>query len=465
MDRVDVAIVGGGPSGSSAAHAAAAAGASAVVLEKGVPRADRPDQLGPDSTDAAGILDYWVDIMGVHPDEMPDGVVLRELDRAEFVGPNESLTMRSTGIDASYDHFGYTFHRARFDDWMRDRAEDAGAEYRVKASVRDVETDLDADGVESDPRHLVRVADGTDLGADFLILADGPQRQVTNRVLDRYLPFDVTDRLASTKANHIAYQEHRRFPPEAYEEADSAIKFWWGYMPGRTAYPWVFPNDDEVCRVGLTMPIGLDLDAVADREKYALLRPEDERVPQGREYVRRLLKREYGDEYDVEDDFPLVEDRGKSKGTETYAISSTRPVDSPVTAGIAVVGGAMGATSAFHEGGDHVAVRTGRVAGELAAEGDLSGYNARWKRAIGDEVLRNVSFADVVRDYGPDDWDWALRTARKLRKRGDGLGVLSTSKLTAGVDAMRLVGAYKRTKFKYRKGKYVQIRESEYRFD
>jgi len=38
MERVDVAIVGGGPAGSAAAHAAAATdGADALVLEKGFP--------------------------------------------------------------------------------------------------------------------------------------------------------------------------------------------------------------------------------------------------------------------------------------------------------------------------------------------------------------------------------------------------------------------------------------------
>ncbi|MFB6255386.1 MAG: NAD(P)-binding protein, partial [Haloplanus sp.] len=67
MEHVDVAVVGGGPAGASAAHAAAEADASALVFEKGVPRADR-EGLGPDSTDAAGILDYWVDIMDIHPD-------------------------------------------------------------------------------------------------------------------------------------------------------------------------------------------------------------------------------------------------------------------------------------------------------------------------------------------------------------------------------------------------------------
>jgi electron-transferring-flavoprotein dehydrogenase len=459
MERVDVAIVGGGPAGSSAAHAAATAGASALVLEKGVPRTDRPDRLGPDSTDAAGILDYWVDIMGIHPDEFPDGVLLHHLDRAEFVGPNESVTMRSTGIDSSYDYFGYCFHRARFDDFLRDRAESAGADYRTGVSVRDVETDREG----GDARHVVRTADGADVGADFLVLADGPQRTVTNRVLDRLLPFDVTERLGSTHANHIAYQEHRRFPEEAFDEVSGAIKFWWGYMPGHTAYPWIFPNDDRVCRVGLTMPIGLDIDEVEEREKYGLLRPEDERIPRGSEYVRRLLEREYGDEYDVASDFPLVEDRAKSGGTETYPISSTRPIESPAAAGVAVVGGAMGATSAFHEGGDHVAVRTGAIAGRLAGEGDLSDYNREWKAAIDDEVLRNVAIADVVHDYGPDDWDWAFRTARQLQTDEDGFRSLSLSRMGAGVSAARLVGAYKKRKLRFRNGKYVQIREDEYR--
>ncbi|QLG62691.1 NAD(P)/FAD-dependent oxidoreductase [Halorarum salinum] len=457
MKRVDVAVVGGGPAGSSAAHAAASGGASALVLERGVPRADR-EGLGPDSTDAAGILDYWVDIMGIHPDEFPEGVLEGTLDRAEFVGPTESCTLRATGIESSYDGFGFTMHRARFDDFMRERAEEAGAEYRVKASVKDVETDPGGD-----PRHVLLLGSGEEVGAEFLVLADGPQRTVTNRVLDGFLPegAKASERLASTRNNHIAYQEYRRFPEEAYEEVSGAIKFWWGAMPGHTAYPWIFPNSNRVCRVGLTMPIGLDLDAVPDRDEYALIEPEDDGVPSGKEYVNRLLEREYGDEYDVGTEFPLVEDAGKASGTETYPISSTRPIESPVEAGVAVTGGAMGATSAFHEGGDHVAVRTGAIAGELAAEGDLSAYNDRWHAAIGEEVLRNVTMAEVCRDYGPDDWDRVFRTARGMLADSSGLDMFER-RFAAGFGATRLLLAYKWNKRKFRDGRYVQLAADEY---
>jgi len=461
MKRVDVAIVGGGPAGSSAAHAAASRGADTLVLEKGVPRADR-EGLGPDSTDAAGILDYWVDIMGIHPDEFPDGVVETTLDRAEFVGPSESVTMHGTGVESSYDQFGYTMHRARFDDFLRDRAETAGATYRAGASVQSVDTDP-APG--ADPRHVLHVAGDEQVAADSLILADGPQRTVTNGVLDGFLPDGeaASDRLAAPDANHIAYQEYRRFPEDAYEDVAGAIRFWWGVMPGHTAYPWVFPNRNRVCRVGLTMPIGVDLDAVENRDQYALLEPGDDRVPSGGEYVRRLLEREYGDEYDIESDFPVVEDAGKRDGSETYPISSTRPIESPARAGVAVVGGAMGATSAFHEGGDHTAVRTGAVAGRLAAQGRLTGYNNEWRAAIGGEVARNVTMAEMVRDYGPADWDEKFRTAQKMLTDGGSGGYgLFERKLTGGLDAAKLFVGYKLRKWQFRGGDYLQLTADEY---
>ncbi|MFC7079835.1 NAD(P)/FAD-dependent oxidoreductase [Halorussus caseinilyticus] len=454
MKRVDVAIVGGGPAGTSAARAAAEQGADALLVEKGVPRADR-EELGPDSTDAAGMLDYWVDIMGIPFEKIPDRVVLRELERTEFFGPSEACVMESTGIESSYDGFGFTFHRTRMDDWLRDRAERAGAEYRVGLGVTDVETDL-----TGTPTHTLHLSDGEEVEAEYLVLADGPQRQVTMRVLDRFSPADrrISEVMAPNEANHIAYQEYRRFPEELFDP--SSLKFWWGVMPGETAYPWIFPNDGTVARVGLTMPIGMDLQDVDRPGDYDLLRADDDAVPRPAEYVERLLEREFGDEYDVSD-FPLVEDRGKSAGTETYPISSTRPIDSPTAANIAVAGGAMGTTSAFHEGGYHVAVRTGRIAGELAGKGRLSGYNDRWKDAIGEEITRNVTFADIVADYGPDDWDKTFSAASDILA-DESEGRLRKYKLSSGLTGAKIVTKYKTVKRKYKKGKYVQFEESEY---
>jgi len=450
MERVDVAIVGGGPAGTSAARAAAQQGAETVVLEKGVPRADR-DRLGPDSTDAAGFLDYWMEVAGFEPDEFPEDVKLADLDGAEFLGPNESVLIEETGIESSYPGFGFTFQRARFDDWLRDRAEDAGAQYRIGTSVTGVETDLDGG-----PEHTLELAGGESLVADALVLADGPQRTITGRVLDQFLPngASLSDRLPSTDANHIAYQEHRRMPEELFP--DNKIQFWWGVMPGHTAYPWIFPNDNNVARIGLTMPIGLDIDDY-DASEWALLREDDDQIPQGRTYVERLLEREFP-EYDL-DDFPLVEERGKTGGTETYPISSTRPIESPTGANVAVVGGAMGATSAFHEGGDHVAVRTGTIAGRLAANDRLDQYNDTWQSAIGTEVRRNVAFADLVDGLGPAEWDEVFATVSKMQSVE---GSQWRQALAAGRLGLSTVARYKWIKYRYRNGGYVQLREDEY---
>jgi len=448
MERVDVAVVGGGPAGSSAGRAAAAADADALVVEKGVPRSDR-DRLGPDSTDAAGMLDYWVDIMDIDPAEIPDDVLLTDLEGAEFIGPSETLRLTDTGIDSSYDSFGFAFHRAKFDDWLRDRAEAAGATYRVGTSVTDVDS--------TDGNHTLTLADGEAVEAEKLVLADGPQRTVTTGALDQFMPEgrSLSDVLAPNEVNHIAYQEHRRVPEELFDP--DFMKFWWGYIPGHTAYPWIFPNDDNVARIGLTMPIGVDLDSLSDRGSYALLSAEDERVPDGATYIRRLVEHEYPD-YDIED-FPLVEDRGKQNGTEAYPISSTRPIESPVGADVAVVGGAMGATSAFHEGGDHVAIRTGTIAGRLAATDELHRYNREWQAAIEDEVLRNVTFADLVRGWGPDHWDRAFTAASQMQRSG---GYEFSSALQSGWTALKVVADYKWTKRGYADGEYVQLRENEY---
>jgi electron-transferring-flavoprotein dehydrogenase len=123
----------------------------------------------------------------------------------------------------------------------------------------------------------------------------------------------------------------------------------------------------------------------------------------------------------------------------------------------------MGATSAFHEGGGHVAIRTGAIAGELAANGRLDRYNHEWKRAIGSEVLRNVAMAELVRDFGPADWDRAFRIASRLQALGGEGGITVRRGLSAaGWAGLKLAAGYRWRKYRYRDGRYVQIGEDEY---
>lgn len=449
MEHREVAVVGGGPAGSAAAEQAAAGGSDTVVFEKGVPREDRATP-GADSTDAAGMLDFWLDIMDFSIEEIPDSIIHRELDGAEFIGPSSRMELTQTGVDATYSNYGVTFHRTRMDDWLAQRARDAGGEIRTGQPVTDITTTL-----QGGPTHRLTLGDGSQLTCDKLVVADGPQRQLTLPAISQFLPDEVdTAGLAPPEANHIGYQEYRRFPEEVFEP--SRLKFWWGHIPGETAYPWVFPNDGTVARVGLTMPIGLTMDDVDTPESYPLLEPDDDQLPTGGEYVRRLLEHEYGDEYDIDAEFPRVTDRGKAAGTETYPISSMRPIDSPVEANIAITGGAMGSTSVFHEGGYHTAVRTGKIAGRLAATDSMARYNSVWKRAVGWEIRRNVAFGDLVAGNTPAEWDTTFETVADLLAWKRGHSLLDMD-LKAGLSGLRQFLAFKRRKFQYRNGGYLQL--------
>lgn len=119
----------------------------------------------------------------------------------------------------------------------------------------------------------------------------------------------------------------------------------------------------------------------------------------------------------------------------------------------------MGATSAFHEGGDHVAIRTGKIAGRLAARARLDAYNGKWQDAIGREVQRNVALAEMVRDWGPDDWDHAFSVADRMLRNGE---YRSWRAFTAGVSGLKLLAEYEWRKFGFRNARYVQIHEDEY---
>ena len=454
MYHTDVVVVGGGPAGSCAGAAAAATGADTVVLEQGVPRAER-DAPGPDSTDAAAFLDYWVDLAGLDYADIPASLITQPIEAVTFYGPSERVSLHESGRPSSCPTFAFTFDRVGFDDWLRSRAEAAGAAYHVGVGVRTVESRTSAGG----PRHVITLQDGTEFRAEALVLADGPQRRVTIPTVEQFLPDGRRLReLDPVAANHVGYQEYRRFPRELFD-ADE-LGFWWGWMPGETAYCWIFPDEEPVARVGFTRPL---VDAGRCGGDYRLLAPDEDHMPGGRETIRRFLSAHFGDCSDVDTAFPVDTTRGKRAGTETYPISSTRPIESPTGANVAVTGGAMGATSAFHEGGYYLAMRTGTIAGRLAGRGRLDAYNAAWRTAVGSDIRLNVAVADMVAGYGPADWDHAFRVAREM---GYEHHAFRYHKLPtpAGKASLGFFAGFGRRLWRFRGKRFVGLREDAYEY-
>ena len=97
----------------------------------------------------------------------------------------------------------------------------------------------------------------------------------------------------------------------------------------------------------------------------------------------------------------------------------------------------------------------------MAADGDLSSYNARWQEAIGDELLRNVTFAELCRGYGPSDWDRTFKSVRGMLA-ADGSDLLKASTLRSGLSGAKVLYNYKKQKRSLRKGGYVQLTADDY---
>jgi len=235
MEHVDVAIVGGGPGGTSAAHAAARHGADAVVLEKGVPRADRGppgprlDGRGGD----AGLLG--------RPDGLRSGRGVprgRHPQRTRRRVVHRPLRVR----DAPLDRYRRQLSELRLHLPPREVR-------RLAPRPRGRTPAPSTASASASPawRPINRTSTLTashwpaaaDLEADFLILADGPQRTITARAVGQFLPGEETlsDRLPSTEANHIAYQEHRRMPEEIVPRGHHRL------LVGRDAGPHRLPVD------------------------------------------------------------------------------------------------------------------------------------------------------------------------------------------------------------------------------
>ncbi len=444
-EKFDIAIIGGGPGGSSAAREAASnTSLDVVVLERGVEREDRTS-LGPDSTDAAGFLDYWLEIADIDEENFyfPD---VQKVDKAEFLSPNAKYTLDDTGMNSWYDSFGFTFNRVKMDNILVEKAKNQGVDYRIN-EVRNVETSTS----NSSFKHYIETENGDEITSKFLILADGPQRNITLDVLKQFINPDKVSNLRPKNANHIAYQEYRRFPEKEYDS--NAIKFWWGFIPGETAYLWCFPSKNGIAKIGLTAPVGTKIDS---KQEYELVKKDENTLPSGSSLINRLLEKLYGDKYDIEQDFPLVKNKGKTNGSEGYLISSTKPIDSPIKANIAVVGGAMGSTSSFHEGGYHLALCTGKTAGRLISKEKLHQYNKTWKKAAGEEIARNLRASKLVGDLSPQEWDSLLtRLTTYQKSKGH-------KKILSGLGISSLVFRYFLLKIQYNFKNYTQIKEEDY---
>jgi len=158
-DAFDVIIVGGGIAGCVAGYLLASAGLGTIIIERG-------NYSG--SKNMTGGRLYAHSLEKIMPGFAAEAPVERKVvrERISFATECDNVTMEyATGRDDGPESASYTVLRASFDQWLMDKAEEAGAQ--IVPGVR-------VDEVVMRGGKVVGVrADGDVLEANTVILADG----------------------------------------------------------------------------------------------------------------------------------------------------------------------------------------------------------------------------------------------------------------------------------------------------
>ena len=213
MDRFDVVVVGGGPAGATAAGQLARAGHGVCLLD----RAGRIKPCG-GAVPPRLIRDFAI----------PDSQIVARIRRARMISPKGKKVVMP--IENGYVGM---VDREHFDEFLRERAAQAGAERRTGTFEAVERTD---DGLT-----LVRYRHGGAshrVATRLVIGADGARSNVARQCVPggNRIPYV------------IAYHEIVRSPEAADREAPDGTSGGRGTMTGRISpdfYGWVFPHGDQ----------------------------------------------------------------------------------------------------------------------------------------------------------------------------------------------------------------------------
>ncbi|MGC5022814.1 geranylgeranyl reductase family protein [Micromonospora sp. DT47] len=220
--------------------------------------------------------------------------------------------------------------REEFDDRLRAAAVAAGAGVREGVTVRGL--DQDPDGVR------VRLADGETVRARTVLGADGSSGVTSRHVGVRFRQVD------------LGLERELPVPPAVREHWRGRLLLDWGSVPG--SYAWVFPKGDRLT-VGVIAARG-----------------EGERT---RDYLRRFVDRLGLSDVEAEHN--------------SGHLTRCRAEDSPLRHGrVLVAGDAAGLLEPWSREGISYALRSGALAGEAVAGGDLE----RYERDVRDQLAPSM---------------------------------------------------------------------------
>ncbi|WP_280726970.1 geranylgeranyl reductase family protein [Kitasatospora sp. MAA4] len=303
----DVVVVGAGPAGSSAAHAAAAHGRRVLLLDK----AEHPRY----KTCGGGII-------GPSRDSLPPDFKIPFQDRVHAV--TFALDGRFTRTRRSKRMLFGLVNRNEFDLRLVEAAQKAGAVLVTGVTVTGVEQQGGEQRDGEDRRRAVAVtlADGRSVQARAVVGADGSASRIGRHV---GVTFDQID---------LGLEAEIPVPERVARDWAGRIHLDWGPLPG--SYGWVFPKTESG-----TLTVGV-ISARGDGERTKQYLAD---------YIRRLGL------------------AGFEPSVESGHLTRCRTEDSPLSRGrVLVAGDAAGLLEPWTREGISYALRSGRLAGEWAAQ-------------------------------------------------------------------------------------------------